>query len=454
MQIALVDDQPDRHRAFSNALSALAGQFPHLTMLDVFPHPKDDCFTAYPTEKYIEVLGAIRDLEGGAILLLDLDLGVPLKFLDCEPAIRERAGALDQIPTCFRGEGSAWQGLLIGRELIANSRIRPLVLYIASGKGVRSRENRKWLEKAVAESNDSRVVIEDFGDAIDETEKASLCISEALSAFGRLNDALSSLWSETALWFCRKNPADELTRSSVPHSLPEEDRAELWGSYRQAFESVFDINLPQEVWKKYKSVEMLHESLKTLVGWTYCGNKRETIDASDTLKTNLSCGAVYLLLLLAEKQVTRDANLRKFNRLVKSFDAYTCFPNRLLARQSPEDAQSAARAIHSLFCLLLRPEAKYDNAVIEHVQIGEAGRSLYIVLSQNFQWRKVVECASSIMSDPSGHLALPATGEAPLNLGGCLGSLWRAQIIALEGFGAPGSIWMQKNVLRFHSGEL
>ena len=438
MRVALIDDTNKRKSFVLAAIEQLRARHRDLELMDSIPFPVYD-------ETYLDTLKAIQEYDQSLIVLLDLDLSLNHSldtFVSAlTPFTREEQALLSSFY-----QGTYWPGLLIGRECILNSRMRPLVIVIASGV-TNLRQKTKWLEDVVGRTNDRRVVIQNFGSALENSELASECLSEALKGFDGLvgredSNALVRVWHRTSGWFLA-DTRGKLTPECMPHTLTA---GHDWKNYKSIFEEEFEIQLHQNVWRSFESVYVLHEVLKTLIGGNYCGTRE-----SRERKYNLSCGAAYVLLLLAEKAVVEDPANRRWHASVEGFDRFPYFPSPLLAVQSPEVARRGALGIYSLFTTLLVPEEKHRNAAVDGVSVLEEGKTLRVLFTRGWNHQSFAEWADSVHGNSQCLGEVWFSNEDPSRLRDCMGAVWRALTCSDLGFGAPGSIWMEMNKLTFHS---
>ena len=433
MNIALIEDTAIRKSFVLSSIEALRQAYPGLSLSDSLPFPLDE-------DNYSETIAKIDTLSGGLILLLDLDLSIQSPLSDFALPMRDLMPSEVRIIDEVVGS-KYWPGLLIGRQAIKNERLRPLVISIVSSVP-RPRRPQEYLETIVARANDKHIKILNYSAPIESSDDAKIVLTEALKAFRVMGNALLRVWARTSEWFV-DNREVELNDETVPHSLL---RKHDWKCYRRVFESAFGFDLHSDVWGSFESVYALHEVLKTFVGRNYCG----TLDAKVT-KYNLSSGAVYLLLLMAESTLEADASKRQWKKVITGFDKYPYIASPLFAIQAPEVAKRAALGVYTMLTTLCDPEEKRANVHLDKVNMLDGGKGLELRFSRQWDDSQFAEFVETIHGNSKTLQEVWFSSDHPERLQECLGAVWRALTCSDKGFGAPGSVWMDRNVLKFYS---
>jgi len=436
MNIALIEDTPIRQSFVLNAIEALRSSYPDAVLATGVPFPLDE-------DNYSAGISAISSLSGGFIVLLDLDLSIESTLSEFTLPVKDLSESERRVIEEVVGS-KYWPGLLIGRQAITNERLRPLVVSIVSNVS-RPRRPQEYLESVVARTVDKRIAIQNYSASIESDEDAKKVLAEALKTFKELSgqtNALQRVWKRTANWFVDDREV-ELGVDSVPHSLL---RKHNWRAYKDVFESAFEYELHPAVWESFESVYGVHEVLKTLVGRNYCGNS-----GARERKYNLSCGAVYLLILLAESSLDPDSASRPWNKAIKRFDKYPYIASPLLPIQSQEVARRAAIGLYTILGTLCVPEEKHGNVRVDRVYVRERGRELEVHFSPGWRTESFAHWAEGIHSDSRVLQEVWFSSREPERLQECIGAVWHALACSDNGFGAPGSVWMECNKLKFCS---
>lgn len=415
---------------------------------------------------YLSLLKAVDDVTGELALILDLGLidksAWPRVFQKQKASLAKPNPDAweEQFIAQFSTAASSWMfsGLWVARRAIFNLNIKPLCILIAStGAGLRNGVVylRKLAELAGRTSESFRVDEITLGlSAVkdDGTKELLDELRELCRPFVEEPSELDRVWHETRDWF-PEVPGADLTGGIPPHTLkmreglkPNEIKR-LLSSYKDMFAKAFGIDLHSDVWQTFASVKVLHEVLKTFVGKTYRGNGASGIDLR-----NLSIGGVYLLLLLAEAQIEPNLKKRKWHKVVDRFDRYPYLNAPLFADQPSHIAVRAAQATYSLFTNLLQPLKEHGGTTVDAVELKDLGRTLKVCWDARWPTNKFVTKVAPLYSERDPLVEVWFSDAFPGKVLPALGALWRAQIASSVGFGSPGSVWMQREDLYFHSG--
>jgi len=262
-------------------------------------------------------------------------------------------------------------------------------------------------------------------------------------------------WNSTKHWFSTNElNSDGLPdEDHMPHNLsvlPESGSGDIrFEEYRKAVEDAFDLTLPESWWSSESSLQALHGCLKGLCGAYYCG----TPTKED--KYNLRVGSVLLIALLAMRE--SSPNYSEWTRQIAPEDLEGMGEAKLLPKQPPDEAKNTARALYYLFENLFRSDPKHqtssgDLPKIVSMGLKNDGQHLYF----EFNWKadQAPDDKESFAEQVRGHAfdmpPLRGTIEAE-NTMASLSNLWSGLLRSSEGFGAPGTVWMEGNSLHIAS---
>ena len=400
--------------------------------------------------RYRDLLKKVGEMAGTFVVVLDLELLFEQNYWlnELYPELRDQLRPTpdeDESEDLSRLHAVRWmfQGLFVAREAIFNKKIERLCILIASSLGrlPAAQEYLEHVARAAGRSTDVR--IDHIGQTLSERPDAVLSkIKEfCLIGVGDLN-GLERVWARTSKWF--EEVPGIVKDDFVPHTLTEDGN---WEHYKTVFENAFELQLHPDIWKTYSSVYALHETLKTMTGRTYRGNSNSTVEMR-----NLSCGAAYVILLLADKDRRPDCAAQKWREAVQDFASNPFANAQLFADQAPHISRRAALGIYSLFWNLLEPEPKHGNSQVAMVELKDQGRTLVVRFDSKWQQEKFVARVVPLHTESKPLCEIWFSEETPSRVLPSIGALWRAQVSSSLGFGSPGSIWMERNSLRFHSG--
>jgi hypothetical protein len=85
------------------------------------------------------------------------------------------------------------------------------------------------------------------------------------------------------------------------------------------------------------------------------------------------------------------------------------------------------------------------------VYVRERGRELEVHFSPGWRTESFAHWAEGIHSDSRVLQEVWFSSREPERLQECIGAVWHALACSDNGFGAPGSVWMECNKLKFCS---
>lgn len=250
--------------------------------------------------------------------------------------------------------------------------------------------------------------------------------------------SLDDIWENTSEWF-KNNVGTDKQKKNFVHSFNKAwcKNDNIKESYKNNIEREFGLELPDEWFTTEETFSTLHESLKSLCGVDYCGTP------FSSSKYNLTIGAVYLIALLAMRDADSYYDLRK-KHSTDSFlhlgEHKKLFSSKFLPAQDEEDAKSTARSLYSLFLNAFKKEEKHGNKRLKQFMIMDKKK-----LKFSFEWSACPNDQDEVGLSQKWQEEL-AGDQSKFFLATLTGSI-RALLIdmskSIQGFGSPGTIWME-----------
>jgi hypothetical protein len=269
---------------------------------------------------------------------------------------------------------------------------------------------------------------------------------------------LDQIWQRTirAEWFLRKYDILPL-KDDIPFFSPEKVSHGLpptfdFESHRQTIREVFDLDLPERWWSDLDSIRNIHESLKHLCGVDYCGTPtREP-------KYNLCVGSVYFIALLAMRDASQHRDYKKLMDGIKTFSGYKSVDKNIFPIQNEEIAKNGARALYYLLKNLFTEDPKHalkDGTLptVKTAKFVSRGRGLSLQFkgwSTSHLSEKIHERQDELTTG-KGSVAPERAGTETDNIIPLFFDIWKTMALNSEGFGSPGSIWMDGKGLSIYS---
>jgi len=254
---------------------------------------------------------------------------------------------------------------------------------------------------------------------------------------GLVNECpLDTIWDNTKDWFSN--------HSTMKHNSPSIDQAK---SYKEEITKAFDLILPDGWFENNASLEVLHEALKHLCGYHYCG----TGDDQSQSNKNLRLGSVYLIALTAMHEATKDISI--LTEGIRELGKYHhMFTRRFLFKQDSVIAKETARSLYFLFKNLFSSKqqnaslnTKKEKTKVDKFVIDSHGEKLKFT----FNWSAHSE---HDQNHPSLEMQIRRLDKLKISDDyskalTSLQNLWIYMLRSEKGFGNPGSVWMDTKTL-------
>jgi len=277
-------------------------------------------------------------------------------------------------------------------------------------------------------TNDATVCGSTARSYLDALDSVIIMLNEWAKLFW--DPTLDDIWRNTIEWFKDNNVRDT---QNPTHCHPFVTGVfENKDSYKDNIRKVFGLEFPVEWFEDKTSFMILHESLKSLCGSTYCG----TLSRQD--QRNLYIGAVYLIAILAMRDAGKYCNLTTNDQgITFQLKDYQKLTSKFLPLQSEDEAKNTAKALYAVFYNSFRKEDRHGNKGLKQFSIMSEGKKLQFT----FEWsasqkdglsKKLKEKQLSDQQEKDSATLRGAIQCLLMNMTG-----------SSMGFGSPGTIWME-----------
>ena len=271
---------------------------------------------------------------------------------------------------------------------------------------------------------------------------------------------LETLWRNSENWFINDDEVDDTGRpfymrhnpgKICEYFLGQTQSREKKNAYRRLLVDAFGFKFPRSWWENEASITGIHESLKHLCGVHFCG-QAENSSIPDLSRRHISVGATLLLAMTAHQHVHTD---------IGAFDVPGLWEDSAQANlpifplQDKMTARKSAIALYECFKKLFE-QKRLDGASespVKAVLFEKEGKKLTIQLAWNARQKHIhdeqnlAEVLNQLISDGAEKpLNLPRVEEQAKTRFAVL-DLLRYLMISEQGFGSPGSVYMDGNKL-------
>jgi hypothetical protein len=227
---------------------------------------------------------------------------------------------------------------------------------------------------------------------------------------------------ETNGWFHSDYSSKVITPKYIPHTFSDKwiENERQVTAYKDNIKNIFGLTLPEEWFKNADSFLYLHESIKSMCGSYYCGTPTKVG------KYNLTIGSVYLIALMAMRDVGDYCPLKKDKRgNIIELHKYPDINSEFLPVQTPQDAKNAAKTLYKFLLNLFNRDKKHQYKELKEFELDNKGKKLIFT----FEWSASKTNKGKILTEQEPERIFKK-------------DLYTSMIRSKIGFGCPGSIWM------------
>lgn len=258
------------------------------------------------------------------------------------------------------------------------------------------------------------------------------------------SNPLDSVWESTNNWFESgksrlppyKYEGDRPHEWLWPHDWPNDPRSGGAEDFLAALESEFGFQLPKS-WATVSDFHTLYESVKGLCGNSYCGEGGDK---------NLKMGSVLLIAILA-----LDGENADYEDLIADIEPSDLLgaDSKFLAPQRPGVAKTTAKSLYYFLKNVFKDNPEHESPFPEPRSLTLDSGSELVELKFDLHWSaRGRDSLAGKVSRKSFELHPASPDAPPSNTREALTRLWSGLLRSSEGFGSPGSIWIEESFLR------